>query len=193
MEARLIWLPLRALLDPTWVPWVPTRSELIDLIFGLSQLGEDDVFYDLGAGDGRIVVEAAKRGAKLAVGIERDRDLYVKALELAEREGVSHKTRFINGDFFTADISEATVVYMYLLTRVNKMLAPKLVSELRVGTRIVSLDFEIPGWRPVEVLETQVAGRSRRLFLYIRGLSEPPEYSLAAFFKPAWSMTTRLP
>jgi SAM-dependent methyltransferase len=173
-EARLVWLPLRAFTDPLWVPWVPTRPELIDMIFSLAEVGDKDVFYDLGSGDGRMVVEAAKRGVKRAVGIEKNRELYMKAVRLAEKEGVSVKAVFRNEDFFSVDISDATVVYMYLLTRINRLLAPKLASELRPGTRIVSLDFEIPGWRPVKVVEAVARGMDRRLYLYVKGVSEPP-------------------
>jgi len=173
-EARIVWLPMNALTDPLWVPWVPTRRELMDLIFSLAGLSDKDVFYDLGSGDGRMVVEAAKRGVKLAIGVEKNRELYLKAVKLAEREGVSDRVSFINGDFFSVNISDATVVYMYLLTRVNRLLAPKLASELRSGARIVSLDFEIPGWRPLQIVEARIAGMDRKLYLYVKGVSDPP-------------------
>ena len=176
--AGIVWLPLRALTDPYWVPWVPTRAELLDLVFGLADLSSRDVFYDLGAGDGRVVVEAAKRGVRKAVGIEKTRELYIKALKLAEEERVGDRVVFINDDFFRVNISEATIVYLYLLTRVNRMLAPKLSSELRIGSRIISLDFEIPGWRPIQVVKASVGGMERKLYLYVRGISDPLETPL---------------
>ncbi len=153
------------------VPWVPTRDELLDYIMKLARVGEGDVFYDLGCGDGRVAIRAAKEGAK-AVCIEINPTLIEKAKENAKNENVYDRVVFINEDFFKVPIGDATVVYMYLLTSVNRALRPKLESELRDGTRIVTLDFEIPGWRPVQVVEIALPSRIAKLFLYIKGISD---------------------
>ncbi len=173
MNAEVVWLPLRAFTDPYWVPWVPTRRELLDTIFSLVKPTARDVFYDLGSGDGRVVVEAARRGAGKAVGIERNPELVAEAWRLAHREGVADRVKFILGDFFSIPIRDATIVYMYLLTRINRMLRRKLEAELRLGTRIITLDFEIPGWRPVHVVSRSVSGMERTIYLYVKGVSNP--------------------
>ena len=153
------------------VPWVPTRRQLIEHIMRLAKVGEGDIFYDLGCGDGRVVIEAARRGAR-AVCVELREDLIKAAMENARKAGVADRIVFLNEDFYKVDISDATVVYMYLLTRVNASLKPKLERELKPGTRIVSLDFAIPGWKPVEVERHNVAGLTRILYLYIKGVSD---------------------
>jgi ubiquinone/menaquinone biosynthesis C-methylase UbiE len=163
-------LPL-SILGSYDVPWVPTRRQLIEHIMRLAKVGEGDVFYDLGCGDGRVVIEAAKRGAR-AVCVELREDLIKTAMENAKKAGVANRITFINEDFHKVNISDATVVYMYLLTRVNASLRPKLEKELKPGTRVVSLDFAIPGWKPVEVERHNVAGLTRILYLYIKGISD---------------------
>ncbi|WP_228546744.1 class I SAM-dependent methyltransferase [Hyperthermus butylicus] len=153
------------------VPWVPTRRQLIDYVMRIARVGEGDIFYDLGCGDGRVAIEAARRGAK-AVCVELRKDLIEAAMENARKAGVYDRVKFVNDDFFKVPIGDATVVYMYLLTRVNAALKPKLEKELKVGTRIVTLDFAIPGWKPVHVERYYIAGLVRTLYLYIRGVSD---------------------
>lgn len=153
------------------VPWVPTREEFIEQALDLAQVGSADVLYDLGCGDGRIVIAAAKRGAK-AVCIELNPDLISRAIENARKAGVEHMISFIQEDFMKVDLSEATVVYMYLLTSVNEMLKPKLAKELRKGARIVSLDFAISGWKEAKVLRVSSPARTGVYYLYIIGYSD---------------------
>jgi len=153
------------------VPWVPTRRELIRHIIRIAGVGPGDVFYDLGCGDGRVVIEAAKHGAR-GVCIEIRPDLIKEAMKNAKKENVYERIEFINADFYTQDLSKATIIYMYLLTRVNASLKPKLEREARVGTRIITLDFEIPGWRPVHVEKHYTGGLERTIYLYIRGVSD---------------------
>ncbi len=153
------------------VPWVPTRRQLLAHIIRLARVEPGTVFYDLGCGDGRVVIEAAKHGAR-GVCVELRSDLIAEAVERAKSEGVYDRIKFLNTSFFDVDLGEADVVYMYLLTRVNAQLRPKLERELRVGARVVTLDFEIPGWRPVQVEKHLVAGMSRTLYLYIKGVSD---------------------
>lgn len=153
------------------VPWVPTREELLDIIMRLANLKNEDIFYDLGCGDGRVVIKAVKEGAKKGVCIELNSTLIERARENAKIEKVLDKIIFINDDFFNVTLSDATVIYMYLLTSVNKALKPKLETELANGTRVITLDFEIPGWKPVQIIEVSLPMRTARLYLYIKGIS----------------------
>jgi ubiquinone/menaquinone biosynthesis C-methylase UbiE len=169
-EEDLGWIAM-ALGGPS-VPFVPTRPEVLDLVFQALDLKEGDVLYDLGCGDGRIVVEAAKRyPVKKAVGVELRDELYKEATERVKREGLDSRVEIIHGDFFRVPISEATVVYMYLLTSVNEALKPKLKQELKPGTRVVTLDFQIPGWKPVKVIGDR-GGWQRTLYVYVIGDSD---------------------
>jgi len=152
-------------------PWVPTRMELLPYIMMLAKPRDGDVFYDLGCGDGRVAIEASLRGAR-AVCIELNKELIEKAKERARKLGVYDRITFINDDFFNVSLSDATILYMYLLTSVNRMLKPKLKRELRLGTRIITLDFEIPGWRPIHILRVSLGYRDSTLYLYRKGLSD---------------------
>lgn len=153
-----------------YVPWVPTREHVIDRVLRAAKLSKNDVFYDLGCGDGRVAVEAAKRYEVKTVCIEIRRDLVEKAKKRVREEGVDDLVKVIHGNFFDIPLHEATVVYMYLLTSVNNMLKPKLRRELRVGTRIITLDFEIPGWRPVHI--DGDGTWQGTIYLYVRGISD---------------------
>lgn len=154
------------------VPFVPTREEAMNLVFALAKPTEADVFYDLGCGDGRVVIEAVKRfNVKKAVCIEKREDLVKLAYRRVKEEGLEDRVKVIHGDFMYTPIHEATIVYMYLLTSVNEALKPKLKRELRIGARIVTLDFEIPGWRPVAVLGER-HGWQKIAYLYVRGISD---------------------
>ena len=175
MPARLTlgwfaFIPL-AFVGNLEVPWVPTRYELIKHIMRIARVGPGDVFYDLGCGDGRVVIEAAKRGAR-GVCVEIREDLIEEAMKQARAQGVYDRIRFVRADFHQVDVSDATVVYMYLLTRVNESLRPKLERELSIGTRVVTLDFEVPGWKPVHVEKHYTGGLERTIYLYIRGVSD---------------------
>ncbi|MEM0453911.1 MAG: methyltransferase domain-containing protein [Sulfolobales archaeon] len=152
-------------------PWVPTRDELLPYIMSLAKVRSGDVFYDLGCGDGRIVIEAALHGAK-GVCVEVNKELISRAEERARKLGVFDKIAFINDDFFHVSLNDATVIYMYLLTSVNKMLKPKLSREIKIGTRVVTLDFEIPGWRPIHVVRVSLGYREATLYLYVKGVSD---------------------
>ena len=153
------------------VPFVPVRERLIPVILDLLQLGPDDVFYDLGCGDGRVAVYAAKHyGVRRSVCVEVNTSLAMEALERAAREGVAERVWVINADFMEVDISDATAVYLYLISSVNEALRPKMEKELRPGARVASLDFPVPGWRPVQVWGD--SGWQRRVYLYVIGVSD---------------------
>jgi ribosomal protein L11 methylase PrmA len=131
------------------VVFVPTPADVINKMLELAKVTPKDVVYDLGCGDGRIVVAAAKKGAR-AVGIDIDPQRIREANANAKAEKVTDKARFIENDLFEADISEATVVTLYLLPRLNEKLKPKLLKELKPGTRIVSHAFNMGDWQPEE-------------------------------------------
>jgi SAM-dependent methyltransferase len=132
----------------TDVPFVPTSEETVEAMLRLAQVGPDDLVYDLGCGDGRIVVTAAKRFGARAIGVDINPERIQESTQNALQAGVTNRVRFVQGDLFTADIQNATVVSLYLLPSVNLRLRPKLLSELRPGTRIVSHSFDMGDWRP---------------------------------------------
>ncbi len=128
------------------VVWVPTPQELVDTMLSIAGVTTDDFVIDLGSGDGRLVITAAKRGA-CALGIEYNPDLVALSRINADIEGVSNKVEFIEADFFEYDLSDATVITMFLLPEINLKLRPRLL-ELKPGTRIVSNTFTMGEWEP---------------------------------------------
>ena len=131
------------------VIFVPTPQEVVDGMLKLAGVGPKDIVYDLGCGDGRTVVTAVKKfGASRAVGIDIDPERIADSNATAKEAGVTDKVKFIQGDLFEADIKEATVVTLYLLTSLNQKLRPKLWRDLRPGTRIVSHAFDMGDWQP---------------------------------------------
>ena len=139
------------------VPYVPTPQSVVEAMLELAEVGPNDVVYDLGSGDGRIVITAAKKYGCRAVGIEINPRRVEEAWENARKAGVEDRVKFILGDMFKADIHEATVVTLYLLSSVNEKLKPKLFKELKPGTRVVSHRFTMPDWEPVK--RTEAEGR----------------------------------
>jgi SAM-dependent methyltransferase len=142
------------------VIFVPTPQPVVDAMLDVAKVTASDVVYDLGSGDGRIVITAAKKYGARGVGIEMDPALIRKSNESAIAAGVSGRVRFVTEDLFKADIHEATVVTLYLLQSINERLRPKLVRELKPGARIVSHVFNMgPEWpaeRTIEVGPSRV-------------------------------------
>lgn len=132
------------------VPYVPTPQPVVDRMLEMAEVDENDVVYDLGSGDGRIVIRAAETYGSRGVGIEIDPERVQDARENAEEAGVSDLVEFRQGDLFEADISEATVVTLYLLPTVNLELRPLLFEQLRPGTPVVSHGFDMDAWEPDE-------------------------------------------
>lgn len=128
--------------------FVPTLEAVADEMLKLAGVNADDVVYDLGSGDGRIVILAAQKYGARGVGIEIDPRLVERSRQIAREAEVADKVRFVVGDLFEADISEATVVTLYLSYSVNSRLKPKLLQELRPGTRIISHQFSMGTWTP---------------------------------------------
>jgi SAM-dependent methyltransferase len=134
--------------ESPYVPYVATPEAVVEELLELANVGARDIVFDLGSGDGRIVIAAARRFGARGVGIEIDPERIREATENAGHAGVGHLVRFVEGDFFTADLREATVVTLYLLPEVNRQLLPKLLAELRPGTRIVSYKYALGEWAP---------------------------------------------
>jgi len=134
------------------VPFVPTQQKVVEKMLDMARVGPRDVVYDLGSGDGRIVIAAAKRGAR-GVGVDIDPQRIREAKENARAARVDDRVKFVQGDLFQADIAEATVVTLYLLSSVNQRLRPKLLAELKPGTRVVSHAFHMGDWRPQATAE----------------------------------------
>ncbi|TDA34857.1 hypothetical protein DSO06_04025 [Candidatus Nezhaarchaeota archaeon WYZ-LMO8] len=155
------------------VPFVSTPEHVARRMLELANVGPDDVVYDLGAGDGRIIIMAAKEFKARAVGVEIRKDLYERILERVKTDGLEGKVKVINGDFFQVDISEASVVTLYLLTSVNEKLRPKLERELKVGARVVSHDFEVPGWKPIRIESVRDYWCDHKIYVYEIGISTP--------------------
>jgi len=129
------------------IHYVPTPNDVVAAMLAIADVGPSDVVYDLGSGDGRIVIAAAKRGAR-GVGIELDPSLVAEANKNARRAGVADRVSFVEGDIFKTDVSPATVVTLYLLSSINERLRPKLLRELKPGARIVSHRFRMGTWEP---------------------------------------------
>ncbi len=149
-EAQAAAAPIQTERRPD-VIFVPTRELVIEAMLNAAKVGPNDVVYDLGCGDGRIVVAAAKRGAR-AVGIDIDPERIKEANANAAKHGVTGKVQFRQEDLFEADIREATVVTLYLLPSLNVKLRPRLMEQLKPGTRIVSHDFDMGDWAPEETI-----------------------------------------
>jgi len=133
---------------PEEIPFVPTPIEVVDKMLELAEVKKGDVVYDLGSGDGRIVIRAAKKYGARAVGIEMDPLLLAKARKDAKAAGVSRLVEFRAEDAMKVDLSRATVVTLYMLPWFNEAMKPSFKKYLKPGARIVAHDFGIEGWKP---------------------------------------------
>ena len=138
-------------------PYVPTPWVIVDDMLKLADVRADDVLYDLGSGDGRLVITAARRYGARGVGVELQTALVEMAQIQAKHDGVESRVKFVQGDLFQTDLREATIVTLYLLPRFVERLVPKLRAELRPGSRIVSHDYPLLPWPPDKVLYFDVA------------------------------------
>lgn len=148
------------------VIFVPTPPETVDEMLRQARLKKGDVLFDLGSGDGRIPLAAARLYGVRAVGIDIDPKLVAEANETAKREGLEHLVTFRLGDMFAADLSGATVVTLYLSDTLNVMLRPKLLRELPVGARIVSHDFRMGDWQPEKAVRVPWKNLYRTVYVW---------------------------
>lgn len=154
------------------VPYVPTTEEAVRAMLKLADVKKTDVVYDLGCGDGRIVIEAAKAVGARGVGIDINPVRIKEANDNARKAGVENLVRFEEKDLFEADVHEASVVTLFLLNSVNLKLRPKLLKELKPGTRIVSNTFDMGDWKPLKEIklddgDDQDTYLSHKFFLWI--------------------------
>jgi ribosomal protein L11 methylase PrmA len=154
------------------VPYLPTKEEAVREMLKLADVKSSDVVYDLGCGDGRIVIAAAQAFGARGVGIDIDPERIAEANANAKKAGVEKRIRFEQKDLFQADIHEASVVTLFLLSSVNLKLRPKLLADLKPGTRIVSNTFDMGDWAPAKELnlgesDSEENYFSRKLFLWI--------------------------
>ena len=148
-------------------PFVPTPQDVVDRMLDLAGITENDVVYDLGCGDGRIVITAAQRYGARGVGVDIDPQRIAESNANAERAGVSHLVRFVQEDALKVDVSEATVVTLYLLSSSNAKLRPILTEQLAPGARIVSHAFSMGYWEADQVERfTDSRGNTRTLYLW---------------------------
>jgi len=146
------------------VPYVPTPYDVVRGMLDMAEVGEDDTIYDLGCGDGRIVITAIDEyGAKKGVGVDLDPQRIRESRQNAQEAGVTDKITFIQGDLFDVDFSNATVLTLYLLPEINKQLRPVIFEMLRPGTRVVSHDFDMGIWQP----DMKTAIDNSDIFLWI--------------------------
>ena len=150
----------------THAPYVPTPYEIVDRMLAIAGVTADDMVYDLGCGDGRIPIVAAKKYGARGVGVDIDPVRIAEANANARGAGVAHLVRFIEQDALTVDVSPATVVTLYLLSASNVKLRPILTRQLRPGARIVSHAFSMGDWEPDLVEPVTAAGFTRNLYLW---------------------------
>jgi precorrin-6B methylase 2 len=167
--------PQKTLRQPD-VIFVPTPHEVVEAMLKVAKVGKDDVLYDLGSGDGRIPITAAQKyGIARGIGIDISPERIKEANENLSKAGVGDRVRFINADLFESDLSEATVITLYLLPELNLKLLPKLLKELKPGTRIVSHAFDMGTWKPEQTLDV---GR-RSVYFWTIPAPGTPSYKAA--------------
>ena len=154
---------------PLDVPYVPTKEPVVDRMLQMAKIQPGDVLYDLGCGDGRIVIAAAKRFGIRGVGIDIDPVRIAEAQENAKKAGVADRVQFIQGDLFDADVKPASVVTLYLLPDVNLKLRPKLQSDLKPGSRIVSHNYNMGDWKPEQSAKVTVDGTEHLVYMWTVG------------------------
>jgi cyclopropane fatty-acyl-phospholipid synthase-like methyltransferase len=148
-------------------PYVPSPQPIVERMLELAELKPDEVVYDLGCGDGRILITAARDFQAKAVGVELDGRLVKQARDQVNRLGLADRVSVIQGDLMKVDLKPADVVTVYLLTSVNDRLKPAFENSLRKGARVVSHDFRIRGWKPARVETVRASNRDHTIYLYV--------------------------
>lgn len=151
-------------------PYIPTPDAVVMRMLEAGHVKPDDVVYDLGSGDGRIVIMAAEKFHATAVGIELDKELYRESMDKIQSLRLQKTARIVNGDILQQDYSSADLITVYLLPLSNDKVRPILDKQLKKGARVVAHDFEFKDWKPekVEPIEDDGEGRSHTLYLYRR-------------------------
>ena len=181
--AALFALPLAAQQPPGLdVPYVATPPEVVAQMLALANPTRNDVLYDLGSGDGRIVIEAARRFGTRGVGVDLNPVRVEEATANARRRGVQDRVRFRQQDLFETDIRPASIVTLYLFPHVNLQLRPKLFQQLRPGTRVVSHGYDMGDWQPDTVVQVRVNQGTGRAMVYA--------WTIPARVAGRWTLTT---
>lgn len=147
------------------VPYLPTPQNVVEQMLKLANVNKGDILYDLGSGDGRVVIAAAQKFGTRGVGVELDPQRIQEANENAKKAGVTNRVQFLQQNLFQTDLRKATVVTLYLLPEINLKLRPKLLSQLKPGTRIVSHEFNMGEWKPQQVVKV-LGPKQGENFLY---------------------------
>ena len=149
-------------------PYYPTPESIVEQMLKLGELKAGEKMFDLGSGDGRIVIMAARKFHAEAVGVELDEDLYRESVAAIRRLGLEKNARIVKGDLLRQDYSSADLITVYLLPASNEKVQPLLESQLKKGARVVAHDFELGNWKPEKVVNIadDGEGRSHTLFLY---------------------------
>lgn len=156
------------------VPYVPTPPEVVKKMLDLAKVGANDVVYDLGSGDGRVVIMAAEKYGAQAMGVELDEGRFKESSARLVKLGLEKRARIVRGNLFETDLRPATVVTLYLLPDVNQRLRPRLEKELRPGARVVSHNYLIERWKAQEVVTvTTEDGVSHTVYLYVLPQPQP--------------------
>jgi predicted RNA methylase len=156
--------------DNKLAPYYPTPNTIVERMLNFAGLKAGETMYDLGSGDGRIVIIAAQKYHAKAIGVELDNDLAISSAARIKKLGLEKTARIIHGDVLTQNYGDADVITVYLLPESNIKVRPVLEATVKKGTRIVAHDFEIGGWTPVktETIADDGEGRSHTMFLYVR-------------------------
>jgi predicted RNA methylase len=156
--------------DNKLAPYYPTPNTIVERMLNFAELKAGETMYDLGSGDGRIVITAAQKYHAKAIGVELDNDLAISSAARIKKLGLEKTARIIHGDILTQNYADADVITVYLLPESNIKVRPVLEATVKKGTRIVAHDFEIGGWTPVktETIADDGEGRSHTMFLYVR-------------------------
>nr|MDO8134751.1 class I SAM-dependent methyltransferase [Candidatus Njordarchaeum guaymaensis] len=154
------------------VPFVSSSEAVIHKMLEVIELKPDDILFDLGCGDGRVIIMAAQTTEAKCIGVERRKELAFEASKKVKDLNLSRRTAVIFGDLFSLDLRSADVVISYLLTAVNKKLAPKLEKELKLKARVISHDFEFPDWKPTKFIMLDEGLLDHKIYLYVK---EDPE------------------
>lgn len=164
--APAVWSQAPGIQPNRLAPYVPSPAPVVNLMLSLAGVSDKDNVYDLGSGDGRIVIMAAQQFGAKAVGVEIDEDLVAKTRDRIKELNLEDRIQIVQQDLMDVDLSPASVVTLYLLWTSNKKIRPNLEASLKEGTRVVSHDFRIEGWKPVQTEKIRGPGRNHTIYLY---------------------------
>jgi protein-L-isoaspartate O-methyltransferase len=166
LSAQGVFAQSKAKNTNSLAPYVTSPQQIVDKMLEAAELKPGELVYDLGSGDGRVVLTAVQKFNANAVGVELDEKLAKATTEKIQKLGLQNRAKVIQGNMLEVDISPADVVVMYLTTESNDILRPALEKQLRPGTRVVSHDFQVRGWTPVRVASAQAHNRNHQIYIY---------------------------